>query len=97
MASPLRVTSVRTWPGSWRDVQAGLLAYLEVTFAGGLIADGLTLRRSLDDRLYVSFPSHRDRHDNLRPILRPADAEAQRAIEQQVLAHLEPSFRGGAA
>ena len=42
----LRITDVRLVPGSGRDAQNGLLAYLQFTLNQALLVDGVTLRRS---------------------------------------------------
>ena len=88
MGSTPLIRNVRFWPGSWRDVQAGLLAYIELRFDCGLVAAGLTLRRSQGGRLYLSFPARFDERGVEHPILRPADAEVRKAIERQVLEQL---------
>jgi hypothetical protein len=82
---------VRFWPGSMRDASEGLIGYVEITLASGLIADGLTLRRALEGHLYLGFPCRRDSHGVEHPILRPAHADARREIEAQVFARLSES------
>ena len=78
----IRLSDVRFVHGSQRDVEQGLLGYVEVTVNGGLRLDGLTLRRTRSRRLAVSFPRHRGG-------FRPLDDDARRAIEAQVLAALD--------
>lgn len=57
----------------------GLLGFVSCSVAG-LCLDGLTLRRTRQGRLAVSFPCRRDRSGRKHPIVRPRDGSLERAI-----------------
>jgi len=76
---------VRTWvAASEQDVHEGLLGYVSVTY-GGLILDGITLRRTLDGRFALSFPSRSDRSGRRHPFVRPVDDVVRQEIERELL------------
>ena len=69
------------------EVRTGLLAYLSIECAN-LVLDGVTLRRTRDGELRLSFPMRTDAHGRRHAIIRPADDRARRAIERAVLPQL---------
>lgn len=76
---------VRSWvPGNSDDVRDGLLAYLCVD-TGGLVIDGLTVRRTVDGRTVVSYPCRRDRAGRKHPVVRPVSEQVRLEIERVVL------------
>lgn len=78
---PIRV---RSWvKGSDDDVRSGLLGYVSV-FYSDVILDGLTVRRTADGRLTLSYPQRRDGQGRRHPIVRPIDDAARRRIERAV-------------
>jgi hypothetical protein len=66
----------------------GLLGFIRVVLNGQLVLDGITLRRTLDNRLTLSFPEREDGVGRRHPIIRPVDDEARRAIEAAILGSL---------
>lgn len=82
----LHVSDVRYTPASADDARFGLLGYVSFALGSGLRVDGVTLRRTADGRLALSFPAKRDRRGKERPYLRPVSREARASIEAQVLA-----------
>ena len=62
----------------------GLLGWISFTIDGDLRLDGLTLRRTVDGRIALSFPSKRDRTGRERPYIRPVGDHARRELETQV-------------
>ena len=79
---------VRTWiAASEQDAHTGLLGYLSVAY-GNLVLDGITLRRTADGRFALSFPARTDRGGRRHPFVRPADDEARKAIEREILSQL---------
>jgi DNA-binding cell septation regulator SpoVG len=88
VGSRLRVSDVRLFPGSLRDVADGLLGYLLIELDGGLLLDGITLRRSRAGELTLSYPAKRGPGVEYFYI-RPVDAESRREIERQILAALD--------
>ena len=70
------------------DRAAGLLAWISCVIDDTVLIDGITLRRTLDGRLALSFPSRRDSSGRQHPIVRPLDDRARREIETQIFAAL---------
>lgn len=80
---------LRTWVrGSADDERQGLLGFLSVTY-GPWIFDGITLRRTADGRLAVSFPARSDRSGRKHALIRPIDSETRESIERELLRQLE--------
>lgn len=76
---------VRTWvKASEQDVRTGLLGFLSVTY-GSLVLDGITLRRTADRRLALSFPARVDRAGRRHAFIRPADDAVRQEIERELL------------
>jgi DNA-binding cell septation regulator SpoVG len=81
-ASEIRI---RTWVrGTADDERSGLLGYLSIFF-GNLVIDGITVRRTAEGRLALSFPERRDQHGRRHSVVRPVDDAARRAIEAAIL------------
>lgn len=79
---------LRTWVrGSADDERQGLLGFISVSF-GPWVFDGITLRRTADGRLALSFPSRSDRSGRKHALIRPVDNEAREAIERELLGQL---------
>jgi DNA-binding cell septation regulator SpoVG len=80
-SEPIRV---RAWVrGSDEDLRSGLIGFVSL-FYGDLVLDGLTVRRTADGRLTLSFPERRDRHGRRHPYVRPLDDDARQRIERVV-------------
>jgi len=83
MSSP-RVR-IRSWVrGSDDDARAGLLGFLSVYY-GDFAIDGITLRRTTDGRLVLSYPERKDKRGGRHPIVRPVDDTARQRIEKAIL------------
>ncbi len=68
-------------------VRKGLVAWASFELPGGIRADGVTIRRRLEDgTLGISFPGHWDRAGIRHAYLKPVDEAARRALEKQILA-----------
>jgi len=81
MASDIRL---RTWVrGSDKDIRSGLLGFVSV-FYGDLVLDGITVRRTADGRLTLSYPQRRDGRGRSHPFIRPADDDARVRIEKAI-------------
>ena len=75
---------LRTWVrGSDGDVRSGLLGYVSV-FYGELILDGITVRRTAEGRMTLSFPQRRDGRGRSHPLFRPIDDDARLRIEKAI-------------
>jgi hypothetical protein len=76
---------VRSWiRASDEDRRTGLLGYLSVTY-GDLVLDSIVLRRTADGRYALSFPARTDRAGKRHAYVRPADDEARKTIEAELL------------
>lgn len=69
------------------DQRAGLIGFLCIR-AGCLILDGVTLRRSAEGAMILSYPARTDRHGNRHAIVRPIDGISRAAIEGIVFEQL---------
>jgi len=78
-----------------RLVREGLLGYLTLTINESLILDGITLRRSLRGRHYLSYPSRAGSDGDRHPHIRPLGDRARTDIERQVFRFL--GLSGGGA
>ena len=75
---------LRTWTrASDGDIRSGLLGFVSVFF-GDVVVDGITVRKTAEGRLTLSFPERRDRLGRRHPIVRPIDNKARLAIEKAV-------------
>jgi hypothetical protein len=80
---PLQLTCIRFTTASPEDETHGLLGFVRFHL-GGIAVDGVTLRRTREGRLTLSWPAPRG-----FPLVRPLDDEARRTIERQVFAALD--------
>ncbi len=93
MGDSLVVTDVKYFPASSPEQQTGLLGFIRFRLGGGLDIDGVTLRRTQDGRLTLSYPRRR-RSRHLFAV-KPANEGTHRSIERQVFDALDLK-RGGA-
>jgi DNA-binding cell septation regulator SpoVG len=84
MREPLLVSEVRFTSASSDDIERGLLGWASFTVDGNLRIDGVAVRRTLDGRLVLSFPSRRDGQGRRHAYVRPLDDDARRHVEHQV-------------
>ena len=91
----LRVTEVQLTPASLPDRHAGLLGWIACVLNQGVRLDGITLRRTADGRLTLSFPERRDATGGRHPYFRPCDEEARRVLEGQIFGALGLAGDGG--
>ena len=80
----LRITSVGFTSATPTDVHTGLLGYVTCVANDALLIDGITLRRTRDGRVTLSYPARRDANGNTHHTVRPINDEARRAVEAQV-------------
>jgi hypothetical protein len=71
-------------PASEKDVKAGLVGYITLTFADLLLLDGVTLRVTEAGKHTLSFPCRTDSQGRRHPYFRPQDDRARRIIEKAV-------------
>ena len=84
----MEVTQVKFTASSARDQATGLLGWLRLELDATLVVDGITLRRTLDGRHALSFPTRIDGTGRDRPYVRPIDDATRRDLEQQVFERL---------
>lgn len=85
--TPLAISDVRL-TSAHAGAADGLLGFLTFTMDDRLRLDGVTLRRTRDGRLTLSFPERRDAAGRSHPIVRPLDDGSRQAIESAVFAAL---------
>lgn len=73
--------------GSDANVRSGLLGFVSIAY-GELLLDGVCVRRTSDQRYCLSFPAREDRSGHRHCYFRPANEEAWRAIEHEILTQL---------
>ena len=86
--SDLRITSIAFTTASAAHVQTGLIGWINFVLNDTLLVDGVTLRRTVDGKLTLSFPERRDTRGRKHSILRPVDDDARRDIERQIFDQL---------
>ena len=69
------------------DRERGLVGWLSLRI-GDLLLDGVTLRRTREGNLALSWPARRDRHGTDHPVVCPVDNAARRGIEALVMGAL---------
>ena len=82
MADAPPVSDVRFVEATEADRAAGLLGWVSCRY-GDLVLDGNALRRTLDGRYLLTFPSKKVRGREW-PYIRPVDDQARRRIERAV-------------
>lgn len=88
MTENLVITNVRLVAASASEQRGGLLGWVSCRLNGGLVLDGLALRRTADDRLTLSFPARRDPSGRQHFYVRPVSDAARREIEHEILRQL---------
>jgi hypothetical protein len=83
MTSKPALTKLRYVLAPSVDQRRGLLGWCSCRY-GSLILDGISLRRTLDGRLCLSFPARTDRKGRQHPIVRPVDDASRAAFEAAV-------------
>ena len=84
----LRFDEVHLTAALGDDRQDGLIGWIRCTVNGAIRLDGITLRRTVDGRLTLSFPARKDRRGVLHPIVQPLDEAIRRWIEVEILEQL---------
>ncbi len=98
MASPPRISRVRFAPASGAQRLDGMVGWLSFVVNGGLLVDGVALRRAAaDGRPVFVWPAKHDQYGRTHHVLRPVDDEAREHVEDQLLEQVRPWLGGGAA
>jgi hypothetical protein len=83
-----RVSDIHYTPASVEKQRRGLLGWVSFRLGDVLRLDSVAVRKTLDDRLVLSFPSRRDIYGYEHSLVRPVDDRVRRAIEREVLRQL---------
>ena len=83
LISEIKFTS--SGPG---EKDAGLLGWVACSLNGTIRLDGLALRKTVDDRLTLSFPARRDSAGHQHFFVRPLSHEARLEIQSQIFSAL---------
>ena len=88
MAGALEITNVTFKSASAEDVKSGLIGWLAFTVNDVLRIDGVSLRRTADNRLTLSYPYRETAAGHEFYAVRPVDDITRRDIEHQVFTAL---------
>jgi DNA-binding cell septation regulator SpoVG len=80
----LAISDVRFIQGSAADIESGLLGYVSCIVDDRLYLDGITLRKTADGRLALSFPERRTAKGGAFPYIRPVNAAARKDLEAKI-------------
>ena len=84
----LSVTDVRFVPADAEHQATGLLGWISFTLGRCVRIEDVTLRRTREGRLSLSYPGKRVRKDKIRHAVRPVSDRVRRDIEHQVFSKL---------
>lgn len=82
------VSEVRFTAAPQGDVDSGLLGFVDFVLNGSIRLSNISLRRTRDGRLALSYPLRRDSvgHDHF--VVRPIHDEAREQLERQIIGAL---------
>jgi len=78
------ITEVRFTPARPLDMARGLFGYITCILSDIILLDGITLRKTLDGRLTLSFPAREDGNGNKHFYIQPLDDESREEVERRV-------------
>ena len=81
----IEITRVRFCQATPTEAEAGHLGYVSCVVGDILCLDGISLRRTLNGRLTLSFPGRYDCAGRRHYYVRPLDDRSRLDIEHQVL------------
>lgn len=93
MRDPITVTKTKFKPASALERETGLLGFVALVINDSVGIDGVTVRRSADGDLLLSWPEKRDRHGIVHRFVRPMDAATKTELERQVFARISEELR----
>jgi len=80
---------IRTYSKANPDqIRTGLLGFLSVTYHG-LVLDSITLRRTTDNRLVLSFPTRVNKAGRIFTYFRPQNDRVRAEIEHELLGQVQ--------
>jgi hypothetical protein len=84
----IEVSEIRFHAATPVDMEGGLRGWTSFVLNGAVRIDGVAVRRSAKNRLFLSFPMRRASGRRKHFYVRPLDDQARREIEGQVLGAL---------
>jgi hypothetical protein len=81
----IEVSEIRFHAATPADTEGGLLGWTNFVLNGAVRIDGVAVRRSVENRPFLSFPERRVSGRRKHFFVRPIDDHARRDIEHQVL------------
>lgn len=88
MPDTLQISQVRFQPAKESEQDRGHLGWATFVVGGSLKLSSVSVRRTADGRLALSFPVRRARTGLQHSIIAPVSDEARRRIEREVIAAL---------
>jgi DNA-binding cell septation regulator SpoVG len=85
----IQVLRAQRRPATQEDRGRGVLAYITAELVGGLVLDGLTLRRAESGAVYIAYPARRGRDGERRYAYRPINEEARQRLERAIFATIQ--------
>src|SRR5690606_39105 len=89
MTERVTISDVGFTAASAGDRASGRVGWISCAAGRALRLDGITLRRTADGRVVLSFPARTDRQGRKHPLIRPLTDAARQDLERQVLRALE--------
>ena len=81
----IRITDVKCVHAGAKDSATGLLAFVSFKIGDVLFVDGVTVRRTLENKITLSWPCRTDGAGRRHPILKPLDDRARQQLERRIL------------
>ncbi len=88
MSEKVTIANVSFTPAQPKEVKRGLLGWVSLVLDGRFRLSSIAVRRTLDGRVTLSFPTRIDGSGRQRFYFRPLDDRTRRAIESQVFTQL---------
>ena len=88
MSRSIIISEVHFTSARDREIAKGLVGFITCIVDDRLKLDSIALRRTVDGRLTLSFPSRRDGEGREHPFIRPIDTASRIEIEEQIFAAL---------
>ena len=78
------ITEIKFKSSNAEEKDGGLIGWVSLVLNGSIKIDGISLRRTADDRLTLSYPTHRDGAGHQHYYVRPLTDVIRREIEHEV-------------
>ncbi len=79
--NPMKISQIQFAAAPPDDAEKGLLGRVQFVLDGRFLVDGVSVRRTLDNRYALSFPAHRDETGDMHHFIRPLDDRTRREVE----------------